>query len=131
MALVRRVASPYNVNSAALAILPEALRDQEYVLQYAADVQRNRGNLERELENLGLYYWPSRANFVLVRVGASHEEFVQALRTRGVLVRDRNSDPGCDGCVRLTVSSDEHTQILIRALREVVEQLDLRREVRA
>jgi histidinol-phosphate aminotransferase len=31
MAMVRRVASPYNVNAVALAILPEALRDQEYV----------------------------------------------------------------------------------------------------
>ena len=29
MAMVRRVASPYNVNAAALAVLPEALQDQE------------------------------------------------------------------------------------------------------
>jgi len=50
-------------------------------------------------------------------------------------VRDRNSDPLCEGCVRLTVGTDEHTQTLIVALREVVEQLGLRRglpnEVRA
>jgi histidinol-phosphate aminotransferase len=128
MTLVRRVASPYNVNAAALAILPEALRDQEYVLQYSAEVWRNRENLERELENLGLYYWPSRANFVLVKVGPLHAEFVQALRSRGILVRNRNSDPGCEGCVRLTIGSDEHTQMLIRALREVAGQLDLKRE---
>lgn len=52
MALVRRVASPYNVNAAALAILPEALLDQDYVSRYSAEVRRNRGTLERELENL-------------------------------------------------------------------------------
>ena len=91
--------------------------------------------LQQELGNLGLHYWPSHANFVLVRIGSAHGEFVQALRTRGILVRDRNSDPGCEGCVRLTVGTDEHTQALIAALRDVVEELGLgrgfRSEVRA
>lgn len=130
MAMVRRVASPYNVNAVALAVLPEALRDTDYVEQYAAEVRRNRGRLEHELRALGLHYWPSRGNFVLVRIGPLHKEFVQALRERGILVRDRNSDPGCEGAVRMTVGSDEHTQALIDALRSVVEQLALRREVR-
>src|SRR5271165_2148355 len=101
MAMVRRVASPYNVNAVALAALPEALRDQEHVKHYVAEVQRGRMLLEQELRELGLRYWPSRANFVLVHVGPSHAEFIQALRSRGILVRDRNSDPGCEGCVRL------------------------------
>jgi histidinol-phosphate aminotransferase len=131
MAMVRRVASPYNVNAVALAALPEALNDQEYVERYVAEVQRGRAMLERELSNLGLPYWPSRANFVLVRIGPAHAEFVQALRTRGILVRDRNSDPQCEGCVRLTVGSDEHTRTLISALREVVEGLKEHGEVRA
>jgi histidinol-phosphate aminotransferase len=131
MAMVRHVASPYNVNAVALAVLPEALKDQEYVEHYAAEVQQGRGMLEQELRSLGLHYWPSRANFVLVRVGAAHAEFIQLLRARGILVRSRHSDPGCEGCVRLTVGSSEHTRILIGALRDVVEKLGLRREVRA
>jgi histidinol-phosphate aminotransferase len=139
LAIVRRVASPYNVNAAALAVLPEALQDQEYVKSYVAQVLTNRDKLQQELGDLGLHYWPSHANFVLVRVGPSHLDFVRALRDRGILVRDRDSDPGCEGCVRLTVGSDEHTQTLIGTLREVVQQLglpselrnNLRREVRA
>ena len=131
MAMVRRVASPYNVNAAALAVLPEAVQDQEYVGRYVAQVLSNRARLQQELGHLGLHYWPSHANFVLVRIGSAHTEFVRALRNRGILVRDRHSDPGCEGCVRLTVGSDEHTQTLIGALREVVEQLGLRSEARA
>jgi histidinol-phosphate aminotransferase len=126
MAMVRRVASPYSVNAAALAVLPEALRDQEYVGGYVAQVLRNRERLQQELGNLGLHYWRSHANFVLIRVGSAHSEFVQALRARGILVRDRHSDPGCEGCVRLTVGTDEHTQTLITALRDVVEGSELR-----
>jgi len=131
MAMVRRVASPYNVNAAALAVLPDALQDQEYVRRYVVQVLSNREKLQQELGNLGLHYWPSHANFVLVRIGSFHTEFVRALRNRGILVRDRHTDPGCEGCVRLTVGNDEHTQTLIGALREVVEQLGLRSEVRA
>src|SRR6202790_47728 len=131
MAMVRRMASPYNVNAAALAILPEALQDQEYVSRYVAQVLSNRKRLQQELANLGLHYWPSHANFVLVRIGPAHAEFVRALRNRGILVRDRHADPGCEGCVRLTVGTYEHTGTLITALRDVVEQLGLRNEVRA
>ena len=130
MAMVRRVASPYNVNAAALAVLPEALQDQEYVGRYVAQVLSNRERLQQELGNLGLHYWPSYANFVLVRIGSAHAEFVQALRDRGILVRDRHTDPGCEGCVRLTVGTNEHTETLIGAVRHVVEQLGLRTRLR-
>jgi len=126
MAMVRRMASPYNVNTAALAILPEALQDQEYVSRYVTQVLSNRDKLQQELGNLGLHYWPSHANFVLVRIGSAQAEFVEALRNREILVRDRHTDPGCEGCVRLTVGSDEHTETLITALRDMVEQLGLR-----
>ena len=130
IAMVRRVASPYNVNAVALAILPEAIEDQAYVERYVAEVKRGRDRLQQELASLGLRYWPSRANFVLVRVGADFERFMGALRARGILVRDRNSDPGCEGCVRLTIGSEEHTQILIAALHEVVSELRFSGEVR-
>jgi len=103
--------------------LPEAIRDQAFVKDYTAQVQHARTELEQELRTLGLHYWPSRANFVLVRVGPAYAEFIQALRAHGILVRDRNSDPGCAGCVRLTVGSIVHTRTLIGALRDVTASL--------
>jgi histidinol-phosphate aminotransferase len=131
METLRRLASPYNVNAAALAVLPEALRDQEYLERYVTEVRSGRELLQQELGTLGLHYWPSRGNFVLIRVGSLHGEFVQALRSAGILVRDRNSDPGCEGCVRLTVGSLEHTRMLIVALRDLAGKLSRRREVKA
>jgi histidinol-phosphate aminotransferase len=130
ISMVRRVASPYNVNAVALAVLTEALQDQQYVADYVAQVQRGRTVLEQELRTLGLRYWPSRANFVLVRIGPAYAEFIRELRTRGILVRDRNSDPGCEGCVRLTVGSCEHTRLLLSALCDVVGKLRLSSEVK-
>jgi histidinol-phosphate aminotransferase len=120
MVMVRRVGSPYNVNAVALACLPEALADQEYIQQYVAEVRQGRERLEQELGSLKLRFWPSQANFVLVRIGERHDAFVQAMRERGILVRDRSRDPGCDGCVRISVGSNQQTERLIAALREAV-----------
>ena len=51
----------------------------------------------QSLSDLGVEHWPSQANFMLMKIGAEHGEFVKAMRARGVLTRDRSADPGCDG----------------------------------
>ncbi|PYX19142.1 MAG: histidinol-phosphate transaminase [Acidobacteria bacterium] len=123
MSAVRRVASPYNVNSVALACLPEALEDEAYVAHYVNEVCDGRERLQRELQNLGIPFWPSRANFVLMRMGEANAGFVQAMRDRGILVRDRSRDPGCEGCVRITLGSLEQTDRLLAVLREVLPKI--------
>jgi histidinol-phosphate aminotransferase len=131
MDFVRRIASPYNVNGVALACLPAALQDRSYVTSYVEAIRRGRAQLEAELRALGIKHWPSEANFVLARFGAAREAFVSAMRRRGILVRDRNSDPGCAGCVRITVGSDAHTTMLLAALRESVAETRRAAEVSA
>jgi len=120
MPMVRRVASPYSVNAVALAALPVALEDREYVADYVGQVKAGRVRLEQELTQLGIPWWPSEANFLLIKIGAQHREFVSAMRQRGILVRNRSTDPGCDGCVRITLGTASHTDRLLAALREVV-----------
>jgi histidinol-phosphate aminotransferase len=120
MAVVRRTTSPYNVNAVALACVMEALSDQDHVTSYVEQVRQNRAELQETLRELGLEYWPSQANFVLVRVGAQHREFVARMRERGILVRDRSTDPGCPGCVRITVGTKREMEPLTAALRDLV-----------
>jgi histidinol-phosphate aminotransferase len=122
MECLRRIASPYNVNGVALACLPAAVADQEFVASYVQGVRRGRARLQDELRACGIAFWPSEANFVLANLGQQRQAFVAAMREIGILVRDRNTDPGCSGCVRITVGTEAHTDQLIRALREFVEQ---------
>ncbi|MGB8888982.1 MAG: histidinol-phosphate transaminase [Candidatus Korobacteraceae bacterium] len=131
MPQVRRVSSPYSVNAVALAVLPVALADDNHVSCYVAQVKNGRKCVESWLAALGLYSWPSHANFLLIRIGEKHREFVTAMRQRGILVRDRSADPGCEGCVRITIGSDAQSDRLITALGEVVGELELGREVTA
>jgi len=124
MRALRRVSSPYNVNAVALACLPEALGDQTYIQHYVSEVRESRTRLERALEAFGIQFWPSHANFVLARVGAA-ASFVEQMRRRGILVRDRTGDQGCEGCVRITLGPRADADRLLTALQETCVELGI------
>lgn len=126
---LRRASSPYNINSVALACLPEALADQSYVRDYVAQAIQGRCELEAEMSTYGLRFWSSRANFVLFYLGDTCKPFIREMRARGILVRDRSNDHGCQDCVRITVGSREHNQRLLSALREVFAELGIDQQV--
>jgi histidinol-phosphate aminotransferase len=116
MRWLRRVLSPYSVNSLALVCLPPALADTEYLNKYVDEVLAARTELESALDAACVRRWPSHANFVLVDIGQHHTEFTRRMREAGVLVRDRSSDPGCDGCVRITIGTREQMSRAVEAL---------------
>lgn len=120
MRWVRRVISPYSVNSVALACIPAALKDTAYLEWYVGEVVAARADFEGALDACGVRRWPSRANFVLVYIGEKHRDFVRAMNERGVLVRDRSNDPGCDGCVRITIGTREQMRGAAAALEQVM-----------
>lgn len=123
MRWVRRVLSPYSVNSIALACLPPALEDTAYLDWYVGEVLAARAEFEAALDAAGVRRWPSHANFVLIEIGARHKEFVRMMSAAGVLVRDRSSDPGCDGRVRITIGTREQMRLAAKALNETLAAL--------
>lgn len=123
MQWLRRAISPYSVNSVALTCLAAALDDEDYLRWYANEVLASRSVFESALQRLGVPYWPSQANFVLVNIGPKHRDFVAAMRTKAVLVRDRSADPGCDGCVRITLGTREQSQQGIAALEKSLTEI--------
>ena len=123
MRWMRRMISPYSVNGIALACLPAAIHDDAYLKWYVEEVLRGRDLFTAALQRLGVTYWPSEANFLLTRIGAKHKEFTAAMHRRNVLVRDRSNDPGCSGCVRITVGTLEHTAIGIEALEQSLAEI--------
>jgi histidinol-phosphate aminotransferase len=128
MKYVRKVSSPYNVNGVALDCLPVALADEVYVAWYASQVRAGLMRMMDGLRALGVDFFPSHANFVLMKIGTKHAELVKAMRARGVLLRDRSTDPGCDGYVRITVGVEEHVTRGLAALRESLKEIGWAKE---
>jgi histidinol-phosphate aminotransferase len=124
MKYVRKVSSPYNVNGVALDCLPVALADEEYLAWYVEQVRVGRERVMEVLRGLGVPFFPSQANFVLMNIGPKHKELVMAMRKHGVLLRDRSTDPGCDGFVRITVGVEEHVTQGLAALNASLNEIE-------
>ena len=120
---VRKVSSPYNVNGVALDCLPVALADDSFVQWYAQQVLAGRTRMAHGLRALGVDFFPSHANFLLMKIGPRHAELVRAMRARDVLLRDRSADPGCDGCVRITIGIEEHVTRGLAAMKESLAEI--------
>lgn len=119
---VRDVTLPFNINAVAMTATLAALADDEFLPQYAAQVAESRRRLYDACHRLGLQYWESAANYVLVRVGDAVPEVVQALAARHIHVRDRSRDPHTAGCIRVTAGVLAHTAAAIEALESVMAQ---------
>jgi len=121
---IRKACSPYNVNGIALAVLPEALADEAYIAWYVDQVATGRERVFTTLKELGIRTWPSAANFVLMDIGPRHKKLCDTMRQHGVLLRDRSSDPGCEGYVRFTIGIEDHVTQGIAALRASLTDLN-------
>jgi histidinol-phosphate aminotransferase len=112
-----RFAMPlFNLNVVAVQALRAALADREFRPWYLAQAAASKQLLYEALDRIGLRYWKSAANFVLVDGAARARELVDGMIARGVLVRDRSHDPSCPNCFRITTGVVEHTQKAVDAL---------------
>ena len=96
------------MNTLAALAARAAIRDREYVANYVAEVLAAREHaLRRASTGWASPISRSQANFVLFHAGERAIPIRDALRERGVLVRDRSYE--IPGCVRVTVGTREQT----------------------
>jgi len=57
---------------------------------------------------------------VLVHAGNRAADLVSGVRARGIYIRDRSTEPGCGGCIRIGAGIVSHTRQCIAAMEEVL-----------
>ena len=119
-ATMRKAQSPYPVNVAALAAAEAAMRDREFIARTIREVKHGKAELERGLARLGVKSFPSAGNFLLIYFGVRAKQIVAALERRGILIRDRSSDFGGEGYVRITLGTLAQTRRLLRELDSIL-----------
>ena len=119
-AVMRKSQSPYPVNAAALVAAEAAMRDGAFMARTVREVKAGRSLLERGLARLGVRYFPSGGNFILVYFGERAKKIVAALDGQGILLRDRSSDFGGEGYVRITAGTPAQVRRLLRALERLL-----------
>jgi histidinol-phosphate aminotransferase len=118
---LNKVKPPYNIGTEtqkiALGILSDiTLRKDECQL-----LIKERSRIQAGLKNLSVvkHIYPSDANFLLIRF--DHPlDILKYLIDQNIIVRNRSTLPGCEGCLRITVGTIEENNRLISALNAYV-----------
>ncbi|MDA1140490.1 MAG: histidinol-phosphate transaminase [Planctomycetota bacterium] len=115
-----KVKDSYNVSRISQAAALAALEDTEYTEAMIGRVRSTRGRLVVALQVLGLHVYSSHSNFLWVRCSQpSAKSIYEELKLRKILVRFFNH-PGLDDCIRITVGTDDQTDTLIDALKDLM-----------
>ena len=120
LAPLRALLPPFTLNVAALRALEAALDDEAWLQASVRQTAASRDAIYAFCDARGLRYWRSEANFVLLRAGPDAPALVSAMADRGILIRDRSTQPGCDGCVRISAGTPDATTRCLTALEDVL-----------
>jgi histidinol-phosphate aminotransferase len=119
---LEKVRQPFSISTIGEAAATAALREVPY---YEKNGKRLLSERERLLEKIsempGLDPYPSRANFLMVRVDPGLGDIVESLMSMGVLVRDLSGLSGLEGPhIRITVGTPGENKILLSSLKDAI-----------
>jgi histidinol-phosphate aminotransferase len=115
-----KIKPPYNVSESTQGHALKALAAVEHYEELRRELLRGRDWLQEKLPTLAIveYIYPTDANFLLVRFRPDATEVYEFLLSKGIVVRNRTTQPGCKGCLRLTVGTAAENEILFHELQE-------------
>jgi histidinol-phosphate aminotransferase len=115
--VMHKCQSPYSVNTLAALAARAAVQDSAFISRYVTEVLAARELVFVGLEKLGIPYFDSDGNFVLMNIGPRALEVRDRLRDAGVLVRDRSYE--IDGCVRVTIGTRDQMRQFLTELERI------------
>jgi histidinol-phosphate aminotransferase len=113
---------PYNVSAASTIAVRESLKDRDFLMERVKKIVAERERLYKELKKLEwLKPFPSEANFIFCQVlNGKAKQIYEGLMDRCIIIRYAENHLLKDA-IRIGVGKPEHTDILIRAMKEIVE----------
>lgn len=109
---------PFMINSLSMNAAIAALEDTDFIKATVDLIHQEKNYLYAELDKLGMKYWPTQANFILIQPTISEQAFEQQLLAEGIMVRPAGSF-GAPNCVRVTIGTHEANLALVGALKKV------------
>ncbi len=114
-----RVVQPWNVSLIAQEAGIAALKEKDYLKKSVECICQERKWLTMELRSFGFFVCPSDVNYILFN---APEGLDSALEKKGIAIRNCSNFHGLDtGWYRTAVRTREENEILIRAIREIVQ----------
>jgi len=117
ISVLNRIKPPYNINELTQQKAIAQLEQEELTKQQVDAILRERDILVSKLSEIDFVskIYPSDANFVLAKVDDATKRYNQLIE-KGIVVRNRTTQPGCENCLRFTVGTKSENEKLIEVM---------------
>ena len=139
--LLNSLKAPYNISNPTSQLATQALQPRHLEVMRAKRtlILQQRDRLLQELPRIpgiGEFKGGFTSNFLLVEILDKHRDgggrpsneaalhvYKTLAESRGVVVRFRGKEPGCEGCLRITVGTENEVDRFLGELKEVLRDL--------
>ena len=120
ISVLNKIKPPYNVNELTQQKALERVLAVDEVFDEVESILEERNRLMIALQEIKFIkeIFPTDANFVLIKVDDANERY-QELIEKGIVIRNRTTQPLCENTLRFTIGTSEENKKLIEALKEI------------
>lgn len=118
-AYLQQLRRPFMINTLSMEAAIAALEDTEFIEQTVQMVHEEKAFLYQHLDQLGIKYWKTQANFILIKPEVDANFFEAQMLEEGVMVRPVAGFGALD-CVRVTVGTREGNEAFLKGCRKIL-----------
>ncbi len=120
IAVLNKIKPPYNVNELTQQKAVVRLQDENLIKNEINSIIKQKEELLKVLLDLNFIkkIYPTEANFILIKVDDATKRYNQLLE-KGIVIRNRTTQPLCENCLRLTIGTEEENKKLMDALKGI------------
>jgi histidinol-phosphate aminotransferase len=120
IAVLNKIKPPYNVNELTQKKALKRVLIKNKVKNEIEKILEQRQKLIDKLDSISFIekIYPTDANFVLIKVDDAVKRYKQLLE-KGIVIRNRTTQPLCENTLRLTIGTKSENIKLINALKEI------------
>jgi histidinol-phosphate aminotransferase len=119
ISILNKIKPPYNINNLSQETAIKKLEQTTLDFQVKKIISERKKMVE-SLVSIPFIekIYPSDANFILIKVDDANKRYNQIIE-KGIVIRNRNNQPLCENCLRITIGTKEENEKLITVLKLV------------
>ena len=120
ISVLNKIKPPYNVNELSQKRALERLANSDIISAEIASIVMQREDLLEVLLHVSFVekIYPTEANFIFVKVDDANKRYAELI-AKGIVIRNRTTQPLCDNCLRLTVGTELENRKLMAVLKQL------------
>lgn len=120
ISVLNKIKPPYNVNELTQQRALERLSNPEKIKSEINSIIAQREELFKVLVDVNFVkkIYPTEANFILIKVDDANKRYAELI-AKGIVIRNRTTQPLCENTLRLTIGTEIENSKLIEVLKQL------------